>query len=225
MIIVFLPQIMKKMKKILIAILTITSMSASAQTDEGVFFDLNFGGRFSGANSDSVTMAPGLHIEGATGYMFSNIVGIRGVLGFDSFKTAEDGSTEGVEDKSFMLRATLEGVLSVSQLADFGTEAFDLNLHAGFGFATQVNRSWKESRLATDGFEFEDPAFKGNDDMINVVFGLNPKYHINENISINADISYVILTMKDWTADRYSNTPVEGMDGILNGSIGLTYRL
>ena len=73
MIIVFLPQIMEKMKKILIAILTITSMSASAQTDEGVFFDLNFGGRFSGANSDSVTMAPGLHIEGATGYMLSLI--------------------------------------------------------------------------------------------------------------------------------------------------------
>ena len=213
------------MKKILIAILTITSLSANAQTDEGVFFDLNLGGRFSGANSDSVTMGPGLHIEGGTGYMFSNIVGIRGVLAYDSFRTAEDGATDGTEDKSFMLRATLEGVLSVSQIAGFGTEAFDLNFHAGFGFASQINPSWKESRLDVDGFEFEDPALKGNDDLINVVFGLNPKYHINENISINADISYVMLMMKDWTVDRYNNTAVEGMDGILNGSIGLTYRL
>jgi hypothetical protein len=157
--------------------------------------------------------------------MFSNIVGIRGVLGFDSFKTAEDGSAEGIEDKSYMLRASLEGVLSISQIAGFGTDAFDLNFHAGFGFATHVNPSWKESRLEVDGFEFEDPALKGNDDMINIVMGLNPKYHINENISINADISYIMLMKKDWTADRYNNTAVEGMDGILNGSIGLTYRL
>jgi hypothetical protein len=161
----------------------------------------------------ALVMGAGLNITGATGYMFSNIVGIRGVLGFDSFKTAVDGDEAGVEDKSYMLRATLEGVLSISQIANFGTDKFDLNFHAGFGFASHVNPSWKEDRLAVDGFEFEDPALKGNDDMINVVFGLTPKYHINENISITADFSYVMLMKKDWTNDRSNNTAVEGLDG------------
>ena len=213
------------MKKLLFLVITMSTLSVSAQNDEGVFFDLNFGARFAGANSDLVTQGAGLNITGATGYMFSNIVGIRGVLGFDSFKTAVDGDEAGVEDKSYMLRATLEGVLSISQIANFGTDKFDLNFHAGFGFASHVNPSWKEDRLAVDGFEFEDPALKGNDDMINVVFGLTPKYHINENISITADFSYVMLMKKDWTNDRYNNTAVEGLDGIVNASVGLSYRL
>ena len=213
------------MKKLLFLVITMSTLSVSAQNDEGVFFDLNFGARFAGANSDLVTQGAGLNITGATGYMFSNIVGIRGVLGFDSFKTAVDGDSTGVEDKSYMLRATLEGVLSISQIANFGTDKFDLNFHAGFGFASHVNPSWKEDRLAVDGFEFEDPALKGNDDMINVVFGLTPKYHINENISITADFSYVMLMKKDWTNDRYNTKAVEGLDGIVNASVGLSYRL
>lgn len=202
----------------------VSTLSATAQTDEGVFFDFNFGGRFSGAASDSVTMGPGLHLEGATGYMFSNIVGIRGVLGYDQFKAVEEGSNPVVEDRSYMLRATLEGVLSISEIAGFGTSDFGLNFHAGFGIATQVNPSWKEDREEA-GVVFNDPLFKGNDDMINVTMGLNPKYHINENLSINADITYIILSKRDVTVDTYNNVRVEGMDGILNGSIGLTYRL
>lgn len=212
------------MKKILFALLTVSTLSVTAQTDEGLFFDFNFGGRFSGAASDSVTMGPGLHLEGATGYMFSNIVGIRGVLGYDQFKTVEDESNPTIEDRSYMLRASLEGVLSISEISGFGTSDFGLNFHAGFGLATNVNPSWKEKREEA-GFEFKDPMFKGNDDMINVMMGLNPKYHINENLSINADITYTILSKKDFTSDRSNNIRVEGMDGILNGSIGLTYRL
>ena len=213
------------MKKFLLLVITISSLGATAQYDEGVFFDLNIGARFAGANSDSVTMGPGLHIDGATGYMFSSIIGIRGVLGFDSFKTAEDGALTGVEDKSYMLRATLEGVLSISQLANFGTDDFDLNFHAGFGFATHVNPSYKDSRLATEGFEFKDPALKGNDDMINIVFGLTPKYNINKSISINADFSYVMLMKKDHTNDRFNNVAVTGLDGIVNASLGITYMI
>ena len=213
------------MKKLLFLVITMSTLSVSAQNDEGVFFDLNFGARFAGANSDLVTQGAGLNITGATGYMFSNIVGIRGVLGFDSFKTAVDGDEAGVEDKSYMLRATLEGVLSISQIANFGTDKFDLNFHAGFGFASHVNPSWKEDRLAVDGYEFEDPALKGNDDMINVVFGLTPKYHINENISITADFSYVMLMKKEWKNDRSNEIAHEGLDGIVNASVGLSYRL
>lgn len=211
------------MKKILIALLTVTSFSGFAQTDEGVFLDLNFGGRFSGANSDSVSMSPGLHIEGATGYMFSNIVGVRGVLSYDGFKTSELNASPEVIDRSYMLRATLEAVLSISEIAGFGTEEFDLNFHSGFGIASQVNPSWKKDRTEA-GVEFNDPFLKGNDDMINVTMGLNPKYHISENISINADITYVLLSKRDVTVDTYNNVKVDGMDGILNGSVGLSYN-
>ncbi|MCO4813958.1 MAG: outer membrane beta-barrel protein [Flavobacteriales bacterium] len=217
------------MKKLLLLVITISSLSVSAQNDEGVFFDLNIGARFAGASSEFADQGAGLNITGATGYMFSNIIGIRGVLGFDSFKTSTEGMAEGVattvEDKSYMLRGTLEAVLSISQLAKFDVENFDLNFHAGFGFASHVNPSWKDDRLAEEGFEFEDPALKGNDDMINVVFGLTPKYHINENISIIADFSYVMLMMKDHTNDRYNNVAVDGLDGVVNASVGISYRL
>lgn len=201
----------------------VSSLTAFGQTDEGLFLDLNFGGRFSGAFSDSVSMSPGLHIEGATGYMFSNIVGIRGVLSFDSFKTSDLNASPEIIDRSYMLRATLEAVLSISELAGFGTDEFDLNFHSGLGIATQSNPSWKESREEAQ-IEFNDPFLKGNDDMINVTMGLNPKYHISDNLSINADITYVILSQKDWTADRFNNVSVNGVDGILNGSVGLSYN-
>lgn len=212
------------MKKILFALLTVTSLNATAQTDEGVFFDFNFGGRFSGAASDTVSMGPGLHFEGATGYMFSNLFGIRGVLGYDQFSTSVKGANPEVIDRSYMLRANLDAVVSISEIAGFGTAEFGMNFHAGFGIASQFNPSWKEDRKAA-GVEFNDPFLKGNDDMFNVSMGLNPKYHINENLSINADISYILLLKRDVTVDTYNNVKVEGMDGILNGSIGLTYRL
>lgn len=211
------------MKKLLMAFAIVSSLTAFGQTDEGVFLDLNFGGRFSGASSDSVSMNPGLHIEGATGYMFSNIVGIRGVLSYDGFKTSELNKSPEVIDRSYMLRATLEAVLSISELAGFGTEEFDLNFHTGFGVASQVNPSWKEDRTEA-GVVFNDPFLKGNDDMINVTMGLNPKYHISENLSINADISYILLSKRDVTVDTYNNVKVDGVDGILNGSVGLSYN-
>lgn len=221
------------MKKGLFIIALAFTFTSSAQSTEvfeglpskaGMFFDLNVGSRFSGAKSDSVTLGAGIHVDGGIGYMFNGIIGIKGRLGFDTFKTIEV-SNAGDEDKSLMISASLEGVLGIDQLANFGTPGFGLNFHAGFGFSTITNPSWKQSKLDVAGFEFQDPMFKGNDDMVNVIFGLTPKYIINDNISVNADFSFIMLLKQDHTVDRYNSVVTEGMTNYMTGSVGITYSL
>ena len=201
-----------------------TEVFTGEQTKEGVFFEYNMGARFAGAKSDQVTLDAGLHMNGAIGYMFNGIIGIRGVLGLNTFKTV-DVIDLGVEDRSYMIGTTLEGVLSIDQLANFGTPGFGLMYHMGFGFSSIVNPSWKEDKLAVAGFNFEDPAFKGNDDVVNIVFGLTPQYIISDKISINADFSFVLLMKQDHTLDRFNNVDVEGTTNYMNSSVGITYKL
>ena len=221
---------MKKGLFIFALAFTFTGTAQSTEVFEGVpskagmFFDLNIGTRISGANSDQVTLGAGMHIDGGIGYMFNGVIGIKGGLGFDTFK-AVDENNAGSEDKSLMIRTSLEGVLGIDQLANFGTPEFGLNFHAGFGFSTLTNPSWKQSKLDVAGFEFQDPMFKGNDDMVNIIFGLTPKYIINDNIAINADFSFIMLLKQDFTVDRYNSVVTEGMTNYMTGSVGITYSL
>lgn len=215
------------MKKFLVAVLTITSLSATAQMESGLIFDLNLGARFGGKVSDQSTLGAGMVINGGVGYMFSNIVGIQGDLGYTPFNAKEDGGT--IEDRSATLRASLQGVLSVSELAGFGTDQFGLNFHAGFGFATNRNPyviQGDEESVKAGKLNFADPMFKGQDDMVNVIFGLNPQYHINENISVNVDISHVLLLKQSQYLDRELNPQEEQLTGgHTTATVGLRYNL
>lgn len=210
------------MKKLIISLALLTSVNSFSQTDEGLFFDLNLGSRFGGATSEFSKMGPGFHLDGGVGYMFSNIIGIKGELGMDWFSAMSTDET--TVDKAGMGRATLMAVLGVSELAGFGTEKFALRLHLGLGLASLSNPSWKDARIAS-GYEFVDPLLKGNDDMGHFIIGLNPQYHINSEISVNANISFIGLLKQDYVIDRATNVAVEGAQNIVNASVGISYRL
>ena len=86
------------------------------------------------------------------------------------------------------------------------------------------NPNWKDDRIAS-GYEFADPLLKGNDDMGHFIIGLNPQYHINSSISVNANIAFVGLLQQSYVVDRSTNVAVEGVQNIVNASVGISYRL
>ncbi len=211
------------MKKIITILLVSLTFGSMAQTEKGLFFDASMGARFGGATSNQVTMGPGFHAAGGIGYMFSNIIGIKGHLGFNTFN-AVSVMDEGINDQSVMFNTSLQAEFVLSQLIGFGTEKFDLNLHAGFGFTTFSNRGFKESYKQNN--EFQDRFFEGNDEAVNINFGLSPRFHINEKISLNVDASYFVIFGQNHSIDReIGNTFIEGTTGITTASIGMTYRL
>ncbi len=196
---------------------------ASAQTEKGLFFDANAGVRLGGETSSKSTVDPGFHLHGGVGYMFNNFIGVQGKLGFNTVK-AVNVIESGVDDRSYLLNITAEAVLGVSELAGFGTEKFDLFVHAGGGISTIGNPGYK--RRYEETREWNDKLFKGNDDSFNAIFGITPKYHLDENISFSLDIAYFMMFNQTYSLDReIGNTLVSGSKGMTNISLGITYKL
>jgi hypothetical protein len=208
------------MKKLSLLLFTATTISFGAMSQE-VLVNLNAGTRLLGNVSEFSTLTPGLHLDGGIAYMINDFIGIKGDVGYDSY-SAYNKVTD-VRDRSFMIRGSVQGVLSLSNLFEFESRDFSLLFHTGFGFATNYNPSWKQGRL--DGGEvFGDPAIKGNDDMINIIFGLTPQYRIKDNWYANFDVSGVVLPMESNFVDRaFDATVKQGTGFILNTSVGVTY--
>jgi OOP family OmpA-OmpF porin len=212
------------MKKLVLFVFTAVSMGTFAQSfTENLYFDLNVGTRIGGTTSDSSSLGAGLHLEGGVGYELNELYAIKGDLGFDTYNAQDAAGTK--EDKSLGIRGSIQGVVNVSDLAGFGTETFGLKFHGGFGFYTISNPSFKDSYTTNVG-EFSDPGFKGNDDMINFIFGLNPQYHLTEQLSVNADLSLVLLAKQSNYLDRVVNNTVNnGMGNLFNASVGISFKL
>ena len=212
------------MKKLFVAIALITGTSANAQTS-GLFIDFGLGSRFGGITTESTVMKAGLNFNGGIGYMFNDIFGVRGDLGYSTFK-AVDVNDEAVADRAGSIQASLQGVVSISEAVKFGTPGFGLNFHAGFGFGTIFNPDFKTEYVESGG-EFGDPMIKGNDDVVNVVFGLSPRFPINDRITVTVDASHFLLLKQDNYYDRrYSNDQLEsGLRGFTTSTVGLSINL
>ena len=184
----------------------------SDNEDPNLFIDLGFGARL--GNEKNGASDGGVHVNGGLGYMFSPIIGIKGDLGYDEF-----GST------STTFRTSLQGVLSISKLADFDGNVFDLDFHTGFGWSTMWN---KNHRAANPDYD-DDKIIGKNDDMGNIIFGLTPIFNFpysnsNQTLSLTADLSYVVLIANeqniDWSAKLDKTT-----SGYLNFSLGIKIRI
>ena len=161
---------------ILIAIIALTTFNTQAQFKkrmflDGLFLDFKVGTRLGGETSDNVTLGAGFNIQGGVGYMFNKFYGIKGDLGFNTLKSVSVLNV-GAASKGSIFRMSLEGVLSISELAQFGVKDFGLNLHAGFGLATIGNKNWKASATAS---QLSDPFLKGKDDVINIDMPMDVK--------------------------------------------------
>jgi len=189
-----------------------------------VFFDLGAGTRI-GALRTNVDYTPsnvGVHFNGGVGYMFNPVLGIKGDVGFDQFSSVYEGATYpfSYTTKSSMLRFSLQGVLNISNWADFGGDKFGLNFHAGFGYSTLWNKDFKTNNPDVN----DDRLMRQGDDMGNIIFGLTPMYNFNDNLSLTLDLSYVSLIGNDNGAD-FSQRLEKVNTGITNISLGLNIRI
>lgn len=212
------------MKKLVLLFCSAVTFGSFAQfSTDNMYLDLNLGLRSGGNHSAKSDLGAGFHIDGSVGYDFNTKFGMKGDLAFDIFNAKGTGSLKDVNDRSLMTRVSLQGVVSISELAGFGTEKFGLKFHGGLGFATNSNPSFKDAYEKT--VKFTDGGFKGNDDLFTIVFGLTPQYHINEKISVNLDLSLVLLTGQANYVDRaFDNSIKKSTGNIFNTAVGISYK-
>ena len=221
--------IMKKFYLIALIIIAFDSQAQSSrdfmksQIGDGFYFNMNFGTRLAGENSDLTSLGAGAYGSGAFGFMFNGVIGVKGYLGFNLFK-AKDKNNIIPPDRSILIQSSLLADLRLSELLDFGTSHIGVNVNGGIGLATLINPSWKRYKRKIGEGNFQDPYFKGNDDMLTLILGVNPKYHLNKHISLDLNFSFNLLFKQDYTIDRHNNIDVDGLTNYMNLSVGFTHR-
>ena len=213
------------MKRILIAVLLLNVTLVHAQSNfKGWLIDANVGMRLGGKVSDLSDLKTGFHLDGGIGYMITNTFGIKFDTGADTYKAVR--SSDGKIDKSYSIRGTIEGLVSLSNLFRFGGDKFDLTFHSGFGFTTHTNRSVREGDKS-NGVVWKDASLKGNDDYVNIQFGLTPRYNISEVLSINLNYAFLLLPIQDRYVDLAfdKSNAVGDLGSIQNISLGIQYRI
>ncbi len=186
----------------------------------GVHLNFNFGTRVLGSVSDSSTLGAGLHLDGGIGFELNPCYDIRLDGGIDTYTSK---NFLGNIDRSYGIRATLQGVVNLSELGGFSTQTYRLKFHGGVGFYALSNPSFKQTFQANTG-SFDDPLIKGNDEMIHFIFGLSPQYCVSERCYINTDLSLLILAEQNHYVDRaFNDSPAKSLGSIVNASLGITY--
>lgn len=208
----------------MLLLLTGTAIGQNSTGDipTGLFLDGNVGIRTGGGkvftgNENKLN----LHLDGGAGYMFNKYYGIKGDLGFDFFSVKDIASPN--PDKSLTLRANVQGVLSISDLAQFGVPNFRLLLHAGPGLSSNFNPSFRQGA----GNIKNDRGLLGNDDMYNVLAGLTGQYHLSRVLSLNFDVTTIYQIKQNQYLERmYRPAFINDYNSnMLNISVGVQYRI
>ena len=221
------------MKHLFTILFAVVALFSNAQFIKKLSLDVNVGGRFGGAVADSVPnykVSPGIHADGGVRYQLNELLSIRGGLSYDGFKTSRDKlndlDTANLEDNSSLISGSIEAVVNLKKLKfmSFIPEKMGLNFHAGLGLSTMSNSNVK--KFNTDNnITPSDPGLKGNDDMVNIVFGLTPQYKLNDKISINLDLSTKLLVKQSLYVNPGQDSRVnDKMGNIFNVAVGATYK-
>lgn len=221
------------MKHLFTILFTVVALFSNAQFIKKLSLDVNVGGRFGGAVADSVPnykVSTGIHADGGVRYQLNELISIRGGISYDGFKTSRDkmyeSDTANLTDNSSLISGTIEAVVNLKKLKlmSFIPEKIGLNFHAGLGLSTMSNSNVK--KFNTDNnITPSDPGLKGNDDMVNIVFGLTPQYKLNDKISINLDLSTKLLVKQSLYVNPGQDPRLnDKMGNIFNVAVGATYK-
>ena len=222
------------MKHLFTILFTVVALFSNAQFIKKLSLDVNVGGRFGGAVSDDTSsnykVSPGIHADGGVRYQLNELISIRGGISYDGFKTSRDKmyetDTANLTDNSSLISGTIEAVVNLKKLKfmSFIPEKIGLNFHAGLGLSTMSNSNVK--KFNTDNkITPSDLGLKGNDDMINIVFGLTPQYKLNDKISINLDLSTKLLVKQSLYVNPGQDSRLnDKMGNIFNVAVGATYK-
>lgn len=154
------------------------------------------------------------HVDLGVRYMFNSKFGLKIDGGYDKYS---ESSNESAKFDGNYTRFNLQGVVNLGRMLSFEEFAERLNLqfHTGLGY----------------GFLQAD-AFKGKDEVTNMLAGLTFQYRISNRIALNADFTMVNNISQHYTFDGYTggiDGPIiedRGFNGTLyNATLGLSIYL
>lgn len=139
--------------------------------------DLNFGTHAGSSVSIGTTASVGVS------YKFTPLFSTRLDVGSDKF------------GDNMMTRITGNAVFDLSKLLKITDSKYSFSIYAGAGVTNRVNNQL-----------FKDDYRVAGDGMINTVFGVMPKYKINEKFSLQLNASYFYLFASNTSMKNYVNT-------------------
>ncbi len=214
------------MKKLLVLVLVVLTFAFTyAQEKNAYNVDLNVGTRLGiMQTADADLWSPaGADLSIGLGFrymLFEHVendflrsLGFKVDFGYDQIRTDYIGGEHAdfQSTTSDLLRFTGHLFIDVGELF-FDFENFGLLAHGGTGLSFMTNSS--------------DFTRDGTDRMVNLIFGVTPQYKLNDNFSLNIDISFVLLGLQDRGVEMINfingpNNPAWGH--YINSSIGVTY--
>ncbi len=189
------------------------------------FADINAGIRMFGDTSPEAELENGINLNVGVGYLFSERFGIKGRFDYNSFKMSPGlGDATYTTGNAYSLSLELmTDIISFVRRSRSRASDWRIMLHGGLGLTTYGNKDFKlNHEIENPG---TDPLFSGNDDMINIILGITPQYHISNWLSVNLDFSTFLLLEQDFTFDNYNYVRTDGFGNISALSLGLTFRL
>jgi outer membrane protein OmpA-like peptidoglycan-associated protein len=142
-----------------------------------------------------------------------------GTLQYNNFKIGETGY------RTNYMNAAIHGVMNLGdiiKLHDVTRGKLGLLIHGGFGLGSM----WQKGFYDSLGVEPNSPYFRKADDMLVWSFGATPQFKINEQLAINADLSFYFHNKQNLTFDMQYPSNNGAIDGyFLTMSVGVTYYL
>jgi OmpA-OmpF porin, OOP family len=213
----FLGLKIKKMKKLVAVLIIAASFAATAQDNMNKWSaGISIGGHDGQAPTWGHTRLYQIHHYGVNGrYMFNNRFGLMLDLGYDLFDYYGSG-----DRNPRYWRTSIQGVVNAGDMIKLNSihENLGLLIHGGTGLSHMwVPKDYKQE-------EPNDPFIKNSDDMVNWIFGATPQWKINEQVSLNADLSFIFHTRQSYDFTQTHVNKRNGIDGyFLNLSVGATF--
>lgn len=217
--------IMKKVI-VLIFIIAIFSLNSIAQTHESrpLSIDLNAGSRLLSMENatNNYSSAPAdLNLSLGVRYMLKDVVESKffSSLGFKidgGYDMLTSEIMDGGKTTTNLFRVSGHGILDIDNLLPIGSEKFGLLLHGGSGISYMNN----PNAVLTQG---------RSDRMLNFIAGITPEFRVHENISLNMDVSFIVLGLQDRGVEMEEYLPGAPLDkswgnNYMNLTVGVSYR-
>lgn len=180
---------------------------------------LNFGGHdlHSPINTRNIKLYQPNFVQLNGRYMTNNRFGIQASTSFHFF------NIEGAPNVLYT-NLSISGIANIGDLMRFNkwTKSFGLLAHSGIGWSGMWQKGYYEE-LGTDP---QNPLHNSVDDMIAFTFGLTPQYKINDQFSLNVDLSFVQHHLQSRSFDWETKLTDRSFNGsFMKLSIGVSYYI
>jgi OmpA-OmpF porin, OOP family len=207
------------MKKFLLITAVLGALGVNAQTDMNKWsLGASIGVHDGMSPTAGFTRIYQVQHYGVNGrYMFNNRFGVMLDMGYDLF------DYHGSADRNpRYLRTSLQAVVNAGDIIKLHEVHPNLGLliHAGGG----LSQLWVAKEFRSESPV--DPFIKNSDDMLNGVIGVRPQWRINDQISLNADMSIIGHIRQTWDFTMTQDARKAGYDGyFMNLSVGASFYL